>query len=281
MTNNTENKIKAQRSRKSPGFTLEKTLELARQIKDSLGSHPSSADMLANSLGHNNRNNGAAARKIGSLVHYNLVTRENNGQYSLSELSTKILMPTSDEEKHEAICEAAKKPALYSELLAKYTNSALPSMLSNILTREYGIISKKSNEVAETFKQTMEFAGLLRNGILYDEPQDMHPSATSQNQTEEQMASSDTSSENQLPIFTKQQSGETNTTQQLSPTNNNDNIQQPLPQEKTLPIILSDFSQVNISFPKGINVESINEVIHGLNFLIKQAGGTTEKNNEQ
>lgn len=38
----------------------------------------------------------------------------------------------------------------------------------NILVREYGILPQSSEEVARVFKETMEFAGLLRHGILYD-----------------------------------------------------------------------------------------------------------------
>lgn len=94
--------------------------------------------------------------------------------YSLSDLAKRIVSPVSDEERAEAIAVAAGSPRLYSSLITEYGGKSLPVMLDNILFRNYRINNRVTREVAKNFRKSLEFAGLLTNGVVknlnYSEP---------------------------------------------------------------------------------------------------------------
>jgi hypothetical protein len=154
-----------ERGIKYPADNLESAIDLLSRVKDSLGYGGASRETLAEALGYRGIS-GTSARKIGSLTHYDLIERVGNGAYRISELGRSILMPTSAAERQAAIVEAAKRPALFSALFQKYQDHALPTLLPNLLTREHGVGSSAAEQAANTFRETAEYAGLLRNGVL-------------------------------------------------------------------------------------------------------------------
>jgi hypothetical protein len=111
---------------------------------------------------------GTAAVKVGALTHFNLLDGRGNN-YTISPLGMQIIMPTTAGEVEAAVAQAAKCPSLYADLIAEFSGKALPQMLGNLLHRKFGVAAKSSEEVAEKFRATMDFAGLLRNGILYSD----------------------------------------------------------------------------------------------------------------
>jgi hypothetical protein len=60
---------------------------------------------------------------------------------------------------------------LYAQFLRENANSAIPQLLPNILVHRYGVIASTSQDVATIFRQSMEYAGLLRHGVLHDSPE--------------------------------------------------------------------------------------------------------------
>jgi hypothetical protein len=158
-----------QKGRTSPALALPEAAEGLRQVYAQLGKGPYSRDLVATALGHK-PGSGTANSKVGALTHYGLLDRTGSS-YSVSEIGTKLLMPENDDEPIAALADAAKSPGLYAELVEAFAGKALPHLLPNILARNYGVLPKSSEEVAQTFRATMEYAGLLRNGILYSEPQ--------------------------------------------------------------------------------------------------------------
>lgn len=166
MPNSEERLNRTERGIKYPADNLESAIDLLSRVKNSLGYGGASREILAEALGYRGIS-GTSARKIGSLTHYDLVERVGNGAYRISDLGRRILVPTSDSEKQEAIAEAAKRPALFSALFQKYEDRSLPTLLPNILTREHGVASSAAEQAANTFRETAEYAGLLRRGVLY------------------------------------------------------------------------------------------------------------------
>jgi hypothetical protein len=152
----------------APSETLASAIQLLHLVRDRLGFSSASRESVAEALGYRTLN-GTSRRKIAALSHYELLVRT-GAAYRISDLGKQILIPRDDNEHRQAIATAARKPSFYGKLFAKYEGQALPGMLSNILVREFGILPQSSDEVARTFRETQEFAGFLRNGILLSEP---------------------------------------------------------------------------------------------------------------
>ncbi len=159
-------KKQQERSTAYPAIDLESAIEYASLIKKNLGSGPYSRSSVAVGMGYQGIT-GASAPKAAALVYYGLLVRSGE-VYSLSALADRILIETSAEDKQLAIVEAINSPKLFNALIAKYRNSALPTLLSNILVREYGITEKASQDVVKMFRSSLEFAGLLKNGIIIE-----------------------------------------------------------------------------------------------------------------
>lgn len=162
-----EDEAKEERGPKNPADSLRGAVDLLHQVRDKVGFTAASRELLAEALGYSGLN-GASNRRIASLLHFGLLVRTGS-QYRISALGKQILAPTNATEESEALAQAATRPALYVRLLERFGGHALPSMLPNLLFRDFQVPQKSSEEVAGKFRETMEFAGLLRNGILFGE----------------------------------------------------------------------------------------------------------------
>ena len=156
-----------QRGTTSPKHSLEETIGFLRQIADSYGDRKASRESLGQALGHQGLS-GAMSIKVGSLTHYGLLLREGDA-YKTSPLAQRILHPRDDAERQGAIREAAKSPNLYAKLFVELNGKAVPSLFESVLKRDHGVTSDNAASVVSTFKETAEFAGLMRNGIIESE----------------------------------------------------------------------------------------------------------------
>ncbi len=163
-------KDKVRRGRQCPSYSLEESIGHVRQIRDAIGTGPLDRQSLAEALGHASAKSGTLGIKLGTLVHYGLLQTLGEGAYGLTDLAVKILVPTNEDEMHEAIREAATNPDLFRDLLEAYREEGLPDMLRNILIRKYGVHMGKADAVAQNFRETMEFAGYLNENRLCAEP---------------------------------------------------------------------------------------------------------------
>jgi hypothetical protein len=159
---------KEERGPKSPGVSLGPAVELLRKVREGVGFGRASRETVANALGYGSLN-GRSQRAIAALLHFGLVERSGANAVQISELGKKVLMPNHDSESVQALAEAAKQPTLYGKLFERYSGQAVPALLTNILVREFGVLANSSEEVAKTFRESVDFAGLLRNGVLYEE----------------------------------------------------------------------------------------------------------------
>jgi len=157
-----------------PSESLRAAVEVLPRLREAIGFAPAARETIAEALGYSGIS-GTSSRKIGLLSHFDLITRAGSGAYRISDLGKMILMPTNPGERAKAIAEAAKRPNVYAALWERYKESALPTLLANILTREHGVFAASAEPAARAFRETMEYAGLLRNGVLYAEPRDESP----------------------------------------------------------------------------------------------------------
>lgn len=158
-----------QRGPNVPSDPLAVAIQLVTAVRDRVGFTPASRESIAEALGYKTLN-GTSRRKLASLNHFELLSRTGT-KYRISELARQILIPKDQVEYQASVRSAARRPLFFQRLIAQYADQALPVMLPNILVREYGILPQSSEEVARVFRESMEFAGLLRNGILYDADQ--------------------------------------------------------------------------------------------------------------
>ena len=156
-------KIKKSRSCSYPAIALNQAIDLAKKLFDNLGQGPHSRQNAARGLGYNSFS-GAVSTKIGSLVQFGLLLRQ-NGQYLVSNLA-KSAFTYPSEESEPAIEELAQKPALYQKLINKFSANGLPKELAAILTNDFKITKKAAALAAQNFIASMEFGGLLKDGIL-------------------------------------------------------------------------------------------------------------------
>lgn len=152
-----------ERSVAYPSVTLEEALNRLQELQSNHGSGPYSREEAARGMGYNSIS-GASTRAVAALVHYGLLDRSGNA-YTQSKIAREILFPVSDQAKNRAIIQAAQSPRLFETLIKKYAGQAIPTMLDNILIRE-GVSSGASKETANTFRETLKFAGLLKNGVV-------------------------------------------------------------------------------------------------------------------
>lgn len=167
----------AERGVQYPGDNLADALTMLEKVRTAIGMGAAKRELIASAIGYKSLS-GHAARRLGSLSHYGLLERAGKGAARISQLGKAILMPTSEAEKSLAIVEAVKQPNLFATLLAKHAGHALPTMLPNIMAREHGVSASVAEQAASTFRESVEFAGLLRNGVLYSAPESDEPPAS-------------------------------------------------------------------------------------------------------
>lgn len=152
------------RSASYPAFSIQEVIEATKSLKEQLGDGPYSRDSMAIALGYKGIT-GSSSMKIASCVHFGLLDRNGN-TYSQSELANHILNFISEEERVSSLLIAFGKPALYQKLISEYSGKSLPLMLERILIRNYGIQENAVKSAVSTFKESAEYAGALKNGVL-------------------------------------------------------------------------------------------------------------------
>lgn len=164
----TEDKIKRERSVSYPNFSLSDSVDSISKLRQNRGKGPYSRHEVAIGLGYSGLS-GPSATKISTLLQFGLLTKEGPNVYSQTQLVEHITHPISDDDRNKAIFESLYLPKLYKSLIDDYTGQGLPTQLGNILIRK-GISPKASERVAENFRKDLEFAGLLKNGVLLSQP---------------------------------------------------------------------------------------------------------------
>ena len=157
-----------QRSKPYPAIPVAdavvKLKELHKKLGDSRSYHK---DNFATGLGYKDAKNGAFLRTVAALTQYGFAKKDGN-DYKLTDLSRKILIPTTDTAEDEAVKEAVLTPNVFKQLYDRYDGQELPMLLPNILVTDFGILDGAKNKVATIFRQSMEYANLLSGNTLGD-----------------------------------------------------------------------------------------------------------------
>lgn len=160
-----DEKQREERGPNTPGISLPNTVDLLKRVRDGVGMSRASRETVAQALGYTSMS-GTARRALAALTHFGLMERSGAAAMQISSLGRRLLVPRDEREAQEALAEAAAQPALYRKLIDRFAGHALPNLLPNILIRDFGVFSNSSNDVAAIFRESVEFAGLLQNGVL-------------------------------------------------------------------------------------------------------------------
>jgi len=152
------------RSPAYPSVDLEKAIPLAQKLNEKFQDDAFSRDNAVTELGL--QKGGDAFRKIAALGHFGLIDRKGSS-YKVTSLTKQIIFPGDDEKiKQTAIENAAKNPKLYKTLIISYQGKQLPTALHHRLITNENFNQSVAGKVAKDFKKSMEFAGILKNGIM-------------------------------------------------------------------------------------------------------------------
>ncbi|MFA6017382.1 MAG: hypothetical protein WC744_04825 [Patescibacteria group bacterium] len=187
------------RSNAYPAIGLEEAIQSVDELRKNLGQGPYSRLSAAQALGYKSVS-GASATKIAALVHFGLLIRIID-TYRQSPLSDRILIPTGDKDKQEAVIESLKTPKLYSKLINDLQGKSLPSMLPNMLYHSFKINERVTKEVANNFINSIEFVGILKNGVINDIKNEINTQSQTTIKTPSQIPS--------RPVFVGQKINET------------------------------------------------------------------------
>jgi len=152
------------RSTAYPNISLEEAIKAVTDLRHAMGKGPYSRESAAQGMGHSGLS-GAGAAKVAALVHYGLLERQGN-TYRQTDLAETIINPLNDDEKDEGLRRAAATPKLLQHILSDFQGQSLPQRLDAILARTYGISDKAAPAVAKITTSSLEYAGLLKSGVI-------------------------------------------------------------------------------------------------------------------
>lgn len=107
------------RSPNFPVIGLGKAIERARAIFDKEQQLAATREVISKHLGYSGYN-GKSAKVISALGKYGLIEPAKDGRFKLSQRAMRILFPRSDEDKQQALNEAAGGPVLFREISTEW-----------------------------------------------------------------------------------------------------------------------------------------------------------------
>jgi hypothetical protein len=146
-----------------PKKSLEDALRIPIVIKDNYGKTGASWEQIAAGLGSsaNTVNN---KYLLWSATAYGIITKDDQGNYKLSENGRKILAPTFDGEDREGIIKAIATPSILARFYSDYSSSPLPQgdIFKNVLEQKYGIPTARVDETINLILANARFAKLIQ-----------------------------------------------------------------------------------------------------------------------
>lgn len=146
------------RSPNFPVISLPQAIERIEAIYDKEQTLPATRETLAEHLGYSGLN-GASIKMISALGKYGLLEAVDDRGHRVSKLAMAILHPADDQEKMDAIREAASMPALFQRLTEQF-DGGRPSEtnLRSWLLRN-GFAKSAVDNVIRAYGETMDLVG--------------------------------------------------------------------------------------------------------------------------
>lgn len=148
-----------------PYYGLATALTVVDAVRKSGGSEAPNSAVMAQ-MGVPKTTDRRWAYGIPAAIQFGLIERVgrgDDGRIKLTDLATRIALPTTPEEGMAARVAAFRTPALYSKLLERFAGHPVPQKegLRNLLFREFGIVESMAAYAAEAFLDSLKDAGLI------------------------------------------------------------------------------------------------------------------------
>jgi len=156
----TASKKKLHRSPNYPSIALSDAIQRLQDVWKQEKKASTTSEVIIRHLGYDPKS-GSGIRALSALRQYGLLD-ESGGQYRVSELGFTLLhFPEGSPERQQALREAARKPAIFGDILAKYEQQ-LPSdaTLTAYLLREKGFNPATVPTFIRIFRESINLAGL-------------------------------------------------------------------------------------------------------------------------
>lgn len=146
------------RSPNFPVISLPEAVERIERIYLKEQAVPAERETLAQHLGYSGMN-GASLKVISALGKYGLLEEVGEKQFRVSHLAMAIMHPADEQEKHDALREAASGPVLFQKLNAQFEGRR-PSdtNLRSWLLRN-GFAASAVDSVISAYSETMDLVG--------------------------------------------------------------------------------------------------------------------------
>lgn len=165
MTESKREEKKKDRSTAYPAISLEQALEYSKKLVEAYRKNPFSRQNAVEGIGYK-KITGDTAQKIGALGHYGLLEKSGKSAYQNSEIAQSICYFTDDDSRLYDIQKVVQTPKLFRALIERHAGQSLPARLNSVLVQSHGITPTVADKVAVIFEDSLNYAGLLVNGVV-------------------------------------------------------------------------------------------------------------------
>lgn len=162
-----EDNVKGTKERSAlyPAVALDECIEFIELI-NKLGGRKVALTSIADAVGVSTTTYSFKA-KVSSSKQFGLI-KSTGGAVELSDTAKRLLYPTDDVSTKELLLQCLMTAPLYRKLIERYNDQAVPTedRLGNILLQEYSITRSAKDVAAKRFLASVEYAGILQNGVL-------------------------------------------------------------------------------------------------------------------
>jgi hypothetical protein len=167
---NTENTSDASqdRSPKYPRITLQDAVEKIGAAHKQIGKSSVAMETAASALGFKSLGGGATQVVLSALQQYGLLFKGDDKKASISSLAIKILHPTGEEQRDQALKEAALLPPIFSEIRKNYHDCSESVLTSHLVQSRF--TPDGASRASAIYKANSSFAKL--DLAAYNKPDD-------------------------------------------------------------------------------------------------------------
>ncbi len=146
---------------KFPLLSLQNSLQVAEAVRDAGGANTEvPKSIIASHLG-SSENSGAFLQRLGSARSFGLI--EGRGSYRLTDQAKRYFYPATEDDRRRAQLAFLASPPVFNEIIKRFDGNKLPAptMLANILHREYSVSNSWKDRVASSFIKAAQIVGAI------------------------------------------------------------------------------------------------------------------------
>jgi hypothetical protein len=156
--------VPRKKSPRAPTIPLDEAIERVMKAYDKERLHPAPTDVVAQNLGYKGASSGSALSALASLRYYGLLERPSDGLLAVTKDVEALKFAPEESLKRSLILGFLRRPALFAELLEKYS-TGLPSdanLKYDLIQR--GFLPATASDVVSVFRRSADFAKYFDNG---------------------------------------------------------------------------------------------------------------------